>query len=146
MRRRSITAFVLALIASLLVVVFGYVFSIILAIIVGLSDKMDSIFENVYSIANILMYVGVLVALVGSGFSFTKARVTAILLTIATVLMSIYPILTAYVVFVIGGTEAFFIVVLMFIPIIMIAVGALLAFLAKARPKLIPTEDIEIKG
>lgn len=146
MRRRSITAFIMALLASLLVIIFGYIFMVIFALIVGLSGEFGEVFELVYSIANILMYVGVVVALVGSGFSFVKARVTAILLTIATILVAIYPCMSLYVVLTLGEAGSVFIVGPMFIPTIMLAVGTLTAFLAKARPKLIQDPEIKLEG
>ena len=132
--RKSVTSFVCGLIGSLFCLGWGFFAAFIMnvagAISSAIGGSADSTITVVY-LLGWLCFIGAILGIVGASNCFKKARVGAILLTIATIMcvpLHIY----IFVKFpTIGGAFVLSRIVIVLLPVILLATATVLAWIAK---------------
>lgn len=137
MKSRSISSFVLGLVAGLIL---GLI-SFYLIIIFGLVDSIGTVASGeiqrgLTAIAWVSM-LGSILSIVGASLCFTKARIGGIIMFVAIACLCVLPI---YSLIISTGVISISIIMLWIIPVVCVLIGAILAIKAKKKePKPVST-------
>lgn len=132
--RKSVTSFVCGLIGSLFCLGWGFFAAFIMNIAGAISASIDGTSDATITLVYVLgwlCFIGAIFGIVGASNCFKKARVGAIWLTIATVMCAPLHIYIFVQIPSIGGAFIFSRIVVVLLPVILLAVATVFAWLAK---------------
>ena len=146
MKRRSISAFVLSLIAGLTIIIFGYISSLVFGLIAVLVEGVSYTFSLLHTVSCYIKYAGAVLAIIGGAMCFTKSKAGGIVLFIATFILLIFPILNTIIIIMTSSFESIILAGVTYVPALLVLISAILAVKGRVIHPLMKEESMDIEA
>jgi len=146
MKRRSISAFVVSLIAGLTIIIFGHISSLLFGLVAGLAEESSDTFTLLHTVSCYLKYAGAVLAIIGGAMCFTKSKAGGVVLFISTIILLIFPILNTILIVMTKSFESMLVVAVTYVPALLVLISAILAVKGRVIQQLIKEESMDIEA